>query len=181
MSAGVVRVQSGPRRLDEGRLYRVWNGLPVQPEGFNKAGDPMDAKGKIMPQRTSVKYFLQDGLIFDLAGELVEKPPKPVVEWAEKMKEEGAFPGITASGRVITCPASGCSFRTTVERFYLGHRLQHKDISDERWAELEGKAGVKRAPFSLSDFVDPKDGMRAMGESLLGVGAPMRESPQGEG
>ena len=170
-----VQVQSGTG-LDWNRLYRVFNALPVQPEGFDKRGDPLDARGKVMPQRESLKYFLQDGLLYDEAGHLLEKAPKHVLAIVDRMKAKHPFPGITHKGKVVQCPAPGCGFRTTVQEYYREHKHLHSEITGEQWRQLEG--GVKPPPvFNLGDFADPTEVM----EGFVGAAPPQRESPQGEG
>jgi len=181
MTSSVVEVKGGEPRLDEQRLYRAFNGLPVQPRGFNKQGDPIGQGGRILAQRESVKYFLQDGMLFDEAGALVpaDRVPKLVQKQVDEMKANAPFPGITEPGRVLKCPAPGCPFRTTVENFYREHKRLHQEISPEQWMELEGTAGQKSVPYSLSDFADPKSALeRGMPEA--GTLPPRRESPQGE-
>jgi len=175
-----VQTQSVKPTLDLGRLYRVFNALPVEPEGFNKAGDPLDAKGKVMPQRESQKFFLQDGEVFDEAGALVEKLPKHIREKVAAMVAAHPFPGITHPGRLLICPVPGCEFRTTVEGFNREHKRQHQDVTPEQWAELEGKAGRKPQAFGLGDFAEP-DTMLEHFTAGPGQRPPTRESAQGEG
>ena len=166
--------------FDPQALYDEILFMPGNVDGFDKKGNPLDRRGKILPVRESVKYRLQNGAIFDAAGQPVEDPPENVRKQLETMRAEHPRPGITHAARMRKCPVPGCPFRTPREEFYRGHRLLHKEVSDEEWQRLEGGAGPARPTFSLGDFADPSEVMDRFTGGEGGT-APETESGQGEG
>ena len=176
----MTAVQTNGRTFDPLGLYDEILFMPGDVDGFDRKGNPLNVKGKVLPVRASVKYRLQDGLVFDAAGVRVEKPPKQVRDQVEKMIAEHPRPGITHAARWRRCPVPGCTFRTPRDEFYRGHRQLHKEVGDEEWSRLEGGAGPKPVVFNLGDFANPTEVMQQFTEG--GAGAqPRSESPQGEG
>ncbi len=166
-------------RLDWNRLYVVFNLMPGNIEGFDRRGNPLDKRGKVMPMRESAKYILQDGRIFDEAGNLVEHPPAEVRKRLEEMRENHPSAGVTHEGVLRPCPVPGCGFRTTREEFYRDHKKLHKDVTAEQWAELERGGRGRPVVLNLSDFANPTEVM----DFVTGArqSPPQRESGQGEG
>lgn len=171
--------QTTEPKLDWDQLYLIFNLMPGPIEGFDRQGNPLDKRGKVMPVRESQKFILQHGRVFDEAGALVEKPPRNVVQMVEEMREKHPQPGITHAGRVWRCPVPGCSFVRSKEEHYREHKRLHKEISTEQWARLEGAKDIRQV-VNLSDFQDPSEVMHHFTEGVAGT-APVRESPQGDG
>lgn len=174
-----AQTQTEEKRVDFRRLYRIINLIEGEIEGFDRAGNPINARGKVLAQRESVRYILQDGAIFDESGKPAERIPPRVKKMVDAMRDEHPFPGVTHAGRVIECPVPGCNYCTTVDSFYREHRRQHRDVTTEQWAALEGGKGQKQTVFTLSDFAEPK---YLVDDLTEGAGrARSQESPQGEG
>ena len=93
-------VQTKERTFDPLGLYDEILFMPGDVDGFDRKGNPLNVKGKVLAVRESVRYRLQNGEIFDAAGQLVEDPPKRVREQAEKMRAEHPRPGITHAARM---------------------------------------------------------------------------------
>ena len=173
-------VETKERTFDPLGLYDEILFMPGDVDGFDRKGNPLNAKGKILAVRESERYRLQNGSIFDAGGQLVEDPPKRVREQVEKMKADHPRFGITHAARMRKCPVPNCPFRTPREEFYRGHRRLHMEVSDEEWARLEGGAGPQRPMFSLGDSANPSEFMQQFTGGAGGT-APETESAQGEG
>ncbi|UCG88878.1 MAG: hypothetical protein JSW71_10215 [Gemmatimonadota bacterium] len=129
----------------------------------DERGRAVDKKGKRVPTSARRTYYLQDGLVFDAKGNVIEDEkaiPKEVREWREEAKANRPTAGLTHPGSEISCPVPGCRYMTCSETNFVGHMHCHEMDSAGR-TEITRNAIAKRPRVNPGDFLDPRGVMAA--------------------